>query len=120
MKERVWLWNTFNEPDTYASLTYLLGGFPPFHKWRLLSYRKSIKHMAAAHVRASEIIRQTGNGGRTPEIGIAKNWTFFGSFEKQRLVGPFARGNFPSCVQSILYWTRFWAGDAGRRPRFWA
>ncbi len=46
LKERVWLWNTFNEPDTYASLTYLLGGFPPFHKWRLLSYRKSIKHMA--------------------------------------------------------------------------
>ena len=30
LKERVYLWNTFNEPDTYASLTYLLGGFPPF------------------------------------------------------------------------------------------
>ena len=82
---RVWLWNTFNEPDTYASLTYLLGGFPPFHKWRLYSYRKVIKHMAAAHVRASEIIRRASNGGRTPEIGIAKNWTFFRPFHKHAL-----------------------------------
>jgi beta-glucosidase len=85
LKERVWLWNTFNEPDTYASLTYLLGGFPPFHKWRLLAYRKTIKHMAEAHVRASEIIRREGNGGQTPEIGIAKNWTFFGAFQKHAL-----------------------------------
>ena len=85
LKERVSLWNTFNEPDTYASLTYLLGGFPPFHKWRLWSYRKVIKHMARAHVRASEIIRREGNGSQTPEIGIAKNWTFFGAFQKHAL-----------------------------------
>lgn len=82
LKERVWLWNTFNEPDTYASLTYLLGGFPPFHKWRLGSYRKVLKHMAQAHVRASDIIRRAVNGGRAPEVGIAKNWTYFGPFRK--------------------------------------
>jgi beta-glucosidase len=82
LKERVYLWNTFNEPDTYASLTYLLGGFPPFHKWRLWSYRKTIRHMAAAHVRASDVIRREGNGGKTPEVGIAKNWTFFRPFQK--------------------------------------
>ena len=85
LNERVWLWNTFNEPDTYASLTYLLGGFPPFHKWRLLSYRNTIKHMAEAHVRVNEVIRRAGNGGRMPEIGIAKNWTFFGAFQKHAL-----------------------------------
>jgi beta-glucosidase len=82
LKERVWLWNTFNEPDTYASLTYLLGGFPPFHKWRLWSYRKVIRNMAEAHVRASDVIRRAGPGCRTPEIGVAKNWTFFGSFKQ--------------------------------------
>jgi beta-glucosidase len=80
LKERVHLWNTFNEPDTYASLTYLLGGFPPFHKWRLLSYRKTIRHMAAAHAAASRVIRQS-KFSRAPEIGIAKNWTFFGAFQ---------------------------------------
>src|SRR5277367_336710 len=82
LKERVHLWNTFNEPDTYASLTYLIGGFPPFHKWRFLSYRKVIKHMAEAHVQASRIIRRDGNAGQTPEVGIAKNWTYFEAFQK--------------------------------------
>ena len=82
LKERVHLWNTFNEPDTYASLTYLLGGFPPFHKWQFASYRKVIRHMAEAHVRASEAIRRASHGGRTPEIGIAKNWTYFGALKK--------------------------------------
>jgi beta-glucosidase len=81
LKERVWLWNTFNEPDTYASLTYLLGGFPPFHKWRFGSYRRVIRHMAEAHVGASRAIRAAGGGGRSPEIGVAKNWTFFGAFQ---------------------------------------
>jgi len=81
LKDRVRIWNTFNEPDTYASLTYLLGGFPPFHKWRLWSYQKVIRHMAAAHVRAAEVIRR-GSPGQTPEIGIAKNWTFFGAFQR--------------------------------------
>jgi beta-glucosidase len=82
LKERVYLWNTFNEPDTYASLTYLLGGFPPFHKWRFGSYRKVIRHMAEAHAQASRVIRCEGNGGKTPEVGIAKNWTSFGAFQK--------------------------------------
>ena len=82
LKDRVWLWNTFNEPDTYASLTYLLGGFPPFHKWKFLSYRKTIRHMAKAHLRAAEIVRREGNSGRAPEIGIAKNWTSFGAFQQ--------------------------------------
>ena len=80
LKDRVYLWNTFNEPDTYASLTYMLGGFPPFHKWRLGMYRKVIKNMAVAHVRASDAIRRESQGGRKPEIGIAKNWTYFGAF----------------------------------------
>src|SRR5450755_1051775 len=80
LKERVYLWNTFNEPDTYASLTYLLGGFPPFRKWKFRSYRKVIKHMAEAHVQVSRVIRRDGNTGKTPEVGIAKNWTYFEAF----------------------------------------
>ena len=82
LKERVYLWNTFNEPDTYASLTYLIGGFPPFHKWRFRSYRKVIRHMAEAHAQVSRVIRRDGSGGKTPEIGIAKNWTYFEAFQK--------------------------------------
>ena len=71
----------FNEPDTYACLAYLLGGFPPQHKWKLGQFRKVIEHMARAHVQASRIIRREGNAGRKPEVGIAKNWTFFHAYK---------------------------------------
>ena len=81
LKERVHLWNTFNEPDTYACVAYLLGGFPPQRKWKLGQFRKVIGHMARAHAQASRIIRRDGNAGRKPEVGIAKNWTFFHAYQ---------------------------------------
>ncbi len=83
LKEKVFLWNTFNEPDTYACVAYLLGGFPPQHKWQLGEFRKVISHMARAHVQVSRIIRRDGIfAGRKPEVGIAKNWTFFHAYHK--------------------------------------
>jgi len=77
LKDRVHLWNTFNEPDTYACVAYLLGGFPPQRKWKLGQFRRVIEHMARAHAQASRVIRREGHAGRKPEVGIAKNWTFF-------------------------------------------
>jgi len=82
LKGRVHLWNTFNEPDTYACLAYVLGGFPPQRKWQLGQFRRVIDHMARAHVQASRVIRQEGDAGRKPEVGIAKNWTFFHAYKK--------------------------------------
>jgi len=83
LKDRVHLWNTFNEPDTYACVAYLLGGFPPQQKWQLGQFRRVISHMARAHVQASRVIRREGGtAGRKPEVGIAKNWTFFHAHKK--------------------------------------
>ena len=82
LKERVFLWNTFNEPDTYACVAYLLGGFPPQQKWKLGQFRKVVDHMARAHVQASRVIRRAGAAGRKPEVGIAKNWTFFHAYRR--------------------------------------
>jgi beta-glucosidase len=82
LKERVYLWNTFNEPDTYACVAYLLGGFPPQRKWKLGQFRKVIAHMARAHAQASCVIQDKGDAGRKPEVGIAKNWTFFHAYKK--------------------------------------
>jgi beta-glucosidase len=83
LKNRVFLWNTFNEPDTYACVAYLLGGFPPQNKWQLGKFRRVIDHMAHAHVQASRVIRREGVfAGRKPEVGIAKNWTFFHAYKK--------------------------------------
>jgi beta-glucosidase len=85
LKDRVYLWNTFNEPDTYACVAYLLGGFPPQRKWQLGQFRKVIAHMARAHVQASRIIRSEAGAGRPPEVGIAKNWTFFHAYKNYSL-----------------------------------
>jgi beta-glucosidase len=85
LKDRVRLWNTFNEPDTYACLAYLIGGFPPQRKWRLGQFRRVIAHMAHAHVLASRVIRHDLAGGRKLEVGIAKNWTFFHAYKRYSL-----------------------------------
>ncbi len=82
LKDRVYLWNTFNEPDTYACLAYVLGGFPPQRKWQLGQFRRVIAHMARAHAQASRVIQQAGRTGRKPEVGIAKNWTFFHAYKR--------------------------------------
>ncbi len=81
LKDRVFIWNTFNEPDTYACVAYLLGGFPPQRKWKLGQFRKVVGHMARAHAQASRIIRREGLAGRKPQVGIAKNWTFFHAYK---------------------------------------
>ncbi|MDR3403923.1 MAG: family 1 glycosylhydrolase [Chthoniobacter sp.] len=85
LKDRVYLWNTFNEPDTYACVAYLLGGFPPQRKWKFGQFRRVIDHMARAHCQASRIIRREGAAGRKPEVGIAKNWTFFHAHQRYSL-----------------------------------
>jgi beta-glucosidase len=82
LKDRVYIWNTFNEPDTYACVAYLLGGFPPQRKGKLGQFRRVIEHMARAHVQASRVIRREGLAGRKPEVGIAKNWTFFHGYHR--------------------------------------
>jgi beta-glucosidase len=85
LKDRVHLWNTFNEPDTYACVAYILGGFPPQRKWRIGQFRRVIDHMARAHVQASRIIRREGGRHRRQEVGIAKNWTFFHAYKPYSL-----------------------------------
>lgn len=82
LKDRVYLWNTFNEPDTYACVAYLMGGFPPQRKWKLGQFRRVIDHMARAHVQVSRIIRKEGAVKHKPEVGIAKNWTFFHAYRR--------------------------------------
>jgi beta-glucosidase len=77
LRGRVRLWNTFNEPDTYASCTYLLGEFPPFLKWRLKIFRTVIRHMAEAHLKICRVIREQGDDSGPVEVGFSKNWTFF-------------------------------------------
>ncbi len=77
LRPRVRLWNTFNEPDTYATCGYLIGEFPPGYKLRLWSFRKVIRHMAEAHLQICRNLRQMSGGPGPVEVGFSKNWTWF-------------------------------------------
>jgi len=85
LRRHVRIWNTFNEPDTYASCTYVIGEFPPHYKWRFAAFRTVIRHMAQAHRKACEILRQEGSDLGPVEVGFSKNWTCFESFKKTSL-----------------------------------
>ncbi len=77
LRDRVRIWNTFNEPDTYASNTYLLGEFPPFYRGRFWSFRRVIANMGEAHAEVCRLIREQGSELGPVEAGFSKNWTWF-------------------------------------------
>jgi beta-glucosidase len=81
LRDQVRIWNTFNEPDTYASCSYLLGEFPPFHRLRLDQFHSVINHMAQAHQQACEIVHRAGSGVGPVEVGFTKNWTYFDALQ---------------------------------------
>jgi len=85
LRHRVRLWNTFNEPDTYAGLGYLIGEFPPLKKFRMDSFRAVVRHMALAHEQICPILRQTGSELGPVEVGFSKNWTFCEAYQKKSL-----------------------------------
>jgi beta-glucosidase len=68
-------WNTFNEPNVYASYGWLTGFFPPF-KTNPLSAGKVIKNMGIAHDRVYDYIK-----AKFPDqpVGISHNSTIFHS-----------------------------------------
>jgi len=82
LRDRVRFWNTFNEPDTYASCGYLIGEFPPSKKGRLDSFRAVVFNMAEAHEQVCHVIREAGSGLGKVEVGFSKNWTYFLPYRK--------------------------------------
>jgi beta-glucosidase len=82
LRDRVRIWNTFNEPDTYASCGYLIGEFPPLKKGRFQLYHNVIYNMAAAHEHVCHIIREAGSSLGKVEVGFSKNWTYFQPYLK--------------------------------------
>ncbi|HEX6889267.1 MAG TPA: family 1 glycosylhydrolase [Chryseolinea sp.] len=66
-------WNTFNEPNVYASYGWITGFFPPFKTNPLLAGRV-IKNMSVAHSHVYDYIK-----AKFPEhpVGISHNATIF-------------------------------------------
>jgi beta-glucosidase len=66
-------WNTFNEPNVYASFGWITGSFPPFKKNPVLA-ATAVKNMGKAHDLVYDYIKQ-----KFPEqpVGISHNSTIF-------------------------------------------
>lgn len=68
-------WNTFNEPNVYASYGWITGFFPPF-KNNPLTVGKVVKNMGMAHDRVYEYIKSKYPA---QPVGISHNATIFSS-----------------------------------------
>ncbi len=66
-------WITINEPEIYASFSYLKGEWPP-EKTNPLTFLKVIKNLIAGHKKAYEVIKRYS---KEASVGIAKNNTYF-------------------------------------------
>ena len=71
--DHIKLWNTFNEPNLYASLVWVLGLFPP-HKKNIITAIKVLNHIGQAHDLVYDYIKK-----RYPQsmVGISHNCTVF-------------------------------------------
>lgn len=67
-------WVTFNEPNVYAALGYVLGEFPPGRKGELLNAIRVLSSMGRAHARAYRAIHQAQADAR---VGWAHNYVVF-------------------------------------------
>jgi len=67
-------WVTFNEPNVYAALGYVLGEFPPGGKGELLRAIRVLSGMGRAHARAYAAIHQLQ---ALAQVGWAHNYVVF-------------------------------------------
>ena len=102
LRDKVRIWNTFNEPDTYACCGYVISQFPPSKWGRVVAYRRIIRHMAEAHHRICQFIREAASSLGPIEVGFSKNWTWFQAYERKwvwdALAARFAHRQFNSFV----------------------
>ncbi|MCH5321333.1 MAG: family 1 glycosylhydrolase [Eubacterium sp.] len=61
-------WMTFNEPQVFIMMSYVVGKFAPF-KHHIFTFKNHLRHMLLAHGKAVKLIRE--HAKLTPKIGIA-------------------------------------------------
>lgn len=72
-------WITLNEPEVYASNSYLAGVWPP-QKKNLFTYLRVRHNLIKAHKKAYKIIKRTSPESK---IGIAKNNIYFEAYKNR-------------------------------------
>ncbi|MEK7647851.1 MAG: glycoside hydrolase family 1 protein [Patescibacteria group bacterium] len=97
-REYVDLWCTINEPNVYASNSFLRGEWPPQRK-SVWAYYRVTRHLARAHRRAYKLIHAQIDDAK---VGIAQNvfsiesyqWWEFDDYIKMRLLNYFWNHHF--------------------------
>lgn len=79
-------WITLNEPEVYASHSYLSGNWTP-QKRNYFVYRRVIRNLVKAHKKAYTVIKSVQPDSK---IGIAKHNLYFEAY-KNRLVNKFLK-----------------------------
>jgi len=92
-------WITINEPEVYASNSYLVGDWPP-QKKNLISYLCVLKHLIQAHKKTYQIIKKINPQF---QVGIAKNNIYFEPY-KNKLINRFIK-------KIIDWWWNFYVLD---------
>jgi beta-glucosidase len=67
-------WVTFNEPNVYSALGYVLGEFPPGETGQILTALRVANTMARAHARAYRSIHEIQSNA---QVGWAQNYVVF-------------------------------------------
>ncbi|GAC1427919.1 MAG: glycoside hydrolase family 1 protein [Terriglobales bacterium] len=76
-------WVTFNEPNVFASLGYVLGEFPPGGKGQILPALRVVDAMAVCHGRAYRAIHELQPDA---QVGWAHNYVVFEPAKKESLL----------------------------------
>lgn len=73
LDEYVDIWVTINEPGISTTMPYLLGMFPPRHKYDVLGWGRALYNLAQAHKKSYRAIKQFN-----PEkpAGMAENYSY--------------------------------------------
>ncbi len=74
LKEYVTLWCTFNEPNVYATMGYVMGAFPPGRKSDFNAAQRVMVNMVRAHAAAYEAIHRLHPVAR---VGMVLNYRGF-------------------------------------------
>ena len=96
-------WVTFNEPNVYAALGYVLGEFPPGRRGKIITAVRVVNRIAACHGRAFHAIHELQPGA---QVGWAHNYVVFepanGAFAADRWIAALLRQLFNETFLSLM------------------
>lgn len=118
LSDRVKYWMTFNEPQCFLMLGYVIGTHAPF-RHDVFSFKNAIRHFLLAHGKAVVLIRRIAK--QKPMVGIAMaTSTYIPDSEDEAGLRDAAQKSFHSMVgedSNSLYMDPIGLGKATRRMK---